>query len=99
MEHSRKIEQRFYALYDTPPLVVRAPGRINLIGEHTDYNQGWVLPAAIDKAIYLAIGRAEGDTIRLFSEDYGEEFETNTSDLRRSGKLRSEERRVGKERR
>lgn len=87
MEHSRKIEQRFNALYGTQPLVVRAPGRINLIGEHTDYNQGWVLPAAIDKAIYLAIGAAEDDTIRLFSEDYGEEFETNMSDLRRSGKL------------
>ena len=35
--------------------IVRSPGRINLIGEHTDYNDGYVLPAAIDKAAYVAI--------------------------------------------
>lgn len=38
-----------------PAITVRAPGRINLIGEHTDYNDGYVLPASIDKAIYFAI--------------------------------------------
>ncbi|MBL7826254.1 MAG: galactokinase family protein, partial [Saprospiraceae bacterium] len=38
----------------SPELLVRAPGRINLVGEHTDYNQGFVLPAAIDKAIWIA---------------------------------------------
>lgn len=36
-------------------LIVRSPGRINLIGEHTDYNNGFVLPAAIDKAVYVTI--------------------------------------------
>ena len=36
-------------------LTVRSPGRINLIGEHTDYNNGFVLPAAIDKAAYIAV--------------------------------------------
>ena len=40
--------------FEGKPLVVRSPGRINLIGEHTDYNDGFVLPAAIDKAIYFA---------------------------------------------
>lgn len=40
-----------------PDLIVRAPGRINLIGEHTDYNGGFVLPAAVDQAVYLAIGK------------------------------------------
>ncbi len=43
-----------------PELVIKAPGRINLIGEHTDYNGGYVLPAAVDKAIYMAFGRAAG---------------------------------------
>ena len=37
-----------------PRLIVRAPGRVNLIGEHTDYNDGFVFPAAIDRATYVA---------------------------------------------
>ncbi|MEM9917385.1 MAG: galactokinase [Bacteroidota bacterium] len=46
--------------YKTPNLIVRAPARINLIGEHTDYNEGFVMPAAIDRTIYFAMGwRAE----------------------------------------
>lgn len=87
MEQIRKIESSFKALFGTQALIFRAPGRINLIGEHTDYNQGWVLPAAIDKAIYLAIGKREDDTIHLFSEDYGEHFQTTTGNVQRSGKL------------
>ncbi|GGG52056.1 galactokinase [Hymenobacter glacieicola] len=50
-------------------MVVRAPGRVNLIGEHTDYNQGFVLPAAIDKAIYFAVGLSGTSIIRLYSHD------------------------------
>lgn len=51
------------------PILVRAPGRVNLIGEHTDYNQGFVLPAAIDKAILLAMSANGTDRIRLVSLD------------------------------
>jgi galactokinase len=48
----REFEQRF----GTPPaFVVRAPGRVNLIGEHTDYNDGFVLPLAIDRAVWIAL--------------------------------------------
>ena len=42
-----------------PQILVRAPGRINLIGEHTDYNEGFVFPAAVDKEIVLAFGLSE----------------------------------------
>jgi galactokinase len=45
--------------FGTAPRIFTAPGRVNIIGEHTDYNGGFVLPAAIDKAAYLAIGPAE----------------------------------------
>jgi galactokinase len=62
------------------PLIVRSPGRVNLIGEHTDYNHGFVLPAAIDKAIYLAIGPRLDNEIHLYSVDLGQEF-TCTLDL------------------
>jgi len=56
------------------PLLVRAPGRVNLIGEHTDYNQGFVLPAAIDKEIYFAVGLNDRDEIRLVSHDLNETY-------------------------
>ena len=48
-----QISEQFTAIFNNKPeRIVKAPGRINLIGEHTDYNDGFVMPAAIDKAIY-----------------------------------------------
>jgi galactokinase len=58
-----------------PTLIARAPGRINLIGEHTDYNGGFVLPAAIDYEIKMAARVAAGSQTRLWSVNYGEAFE------------------------
>lgn len=55
-------------------LIVRAPGRINLIGEHTDYNDGFVLPAAIDKAIYFAISPRTDKACTIVSFDFNETF-------------------------
>ena len=49
------IRIKFQQLFGQEALIIRSPGRINLIGEHTDYNMGFVLPAAINKAIYLGI--------------------------------------------
>ena len=51
-------------------LTVSAPGRINLIGEHTDYNDGFVLPIAIDRNIYMAGAKRTDRTIRVYSIDY-----------------------------
>ncbi|MDF2851891.1 MAG: galactokinase [Sphingobacterium multivorum] len=69
------IVNKFKELYQEEPLVVTSPGRINIIGEHTDYNDGFVLPAAIDKAIYVAVSKRSDDNIVLYAEDYKERHE------------------------
>jgi galactokinase len=67
---NEKIKQQFAAKFaSAPTLIVRSPGRINLIGEHTDYNNGWVLPASINKAIFFAAAPRTDDTIELFAAD------------------------------
>ena len=55
-----------------PEFIVRSPGRVNLIGDHTDYNDGYVLPAAIDRATWLAAGRRTDRTVRLVSLERGD---------------------------
>lgn len=53
-------------------IIVRSPGRINLIGEHTDYNEGFVLPSAIDRAIYLALAPGRNHETRIKSLNFDE---------------------------
>jgi galactokinase len=67
---------------ESPKIVVRAPGRINLIGEHTDYNGGYVLPAAIDKAVYFAVSPREDDECRFISYDLDEHFNVSLKNLK-----------------
>ncbi len=62
------------ANFDAAPLIVRAAGRINLIGEHTDYNNGFVLPAAIDKAIYLGIVKRNDRQLRFHALDMDDQY-------------------------
>ena len=71
----------FKEKYKVEPLIVRSPGRINLIGEHMDYNEGYVLPAAIDKAAYIAISLRDDDTIHLTAYDLNETFSTTVADI------------------
>lgn len=66
---------------DQSPLIICSPGRVNLIGEHTDYNEGFVLPAAIDKAIYLAITPRSDDRIHAVAQDLNQTYEVALSDL------------------
>jgi len=65
-------------------LIVRSPGRINLIGEHTDYNDGYVLPAAIDKAAYIVITPGNDNKIHLQSVDMNESYSTTVDDIIKS---------------
>jgi galactokinase len=61
---TREFELRFGA---SPMVVVRAPGRVNLIGEHTDYNDGFVLPMAIDRAVWIALRPRDDTLVRVHS--------------------------------
>lgn len=63
------IIEKFTHAFQTKPVVIRSPGRVNLIGEHTDYNNGYVLPAAINKAIYMAISERADDELHILSYD------------------------------
>ena len=67
-------------------LTVKAPGRINLIGEHTDYNEGFVMPAAIQKAATVYIEKREDSAIHLFAEDIQESYTLNLDTVAKSSK-------------
>jgi galactokinase len=71
----------YEALYGAPALLARAPGRINLIGEHTDYNLGFVLPAAIEQSAYVALGMRNDHEIHLHALDLGQRHRTNLDAL------------------
>src|SRR3990172_1744287 len=58
--------------HSDPDIVVRAPGRVNLLGEHTDYNDGFVLPIAIDRAVTLAASRCSSHLASIVSIEYDE---------------------------
>ena len=78
---SKSIFKNYQESFDGDVIGIRSPGRVNIIGEHTDYNEGFVLPAAIDKATYVAIGKRDDENIRLMAADYNEVFETNLSSI------------------
>jgi galactokinase len=82
---TEKARQKFTEIFGGKPLLVRSPGRINIIGEHTDYNEGFVLPAAIDKAAYLAIALRDDDEIHLVAADLNETFSVSIKEMKPVG--------------
>lgn len=71
------INQQFFSHFDTDAsCIVQSPGRINIIGEHTDYNEGFVFPAAIDKYIYIALSPREDQKVNFYSAAYQGSFES-----------------------
>ena len=78
-----RVNQHFETRFNTEPLLIFSPGRINLIGEHTDYNNGFVFPAAIDKGIVMAIGESETEHSIVVSMDMNEEVQLDLKNLKR----------------
>ncbi|MFD0861407.1 galactokinase [Sungkyunkwania multivorans] len=71
----------FKKRYGTGPRLLFSPGRINLIGEHTDYNEGLVMPGAINKGIYMAFEKNDLQRVRMYSYDFDEEASAAISQI------------------
>ncbi len=76
-------KKRFHS---QPEYLIRAPGRVNLIGEHTDYNNGFVLPAAIDRCAWVALSILDEPKVYLYSENLGKSMEFDLRKIPRDGK-------------
>jgi galactokinase len=85
MERRATLEAAFRERFEGEPIVVRAPGRVNLIGEHTDYNDGYVLPMAIDRDVMLVVRPRDDRKVRLYSLDFDGEATWELSDTARDG--------------
>ena len=79
---AERLKEDFREGFHAIPMLFRSPGRINIIGEHTDYNEGFVLPAAIDRAAYVAISKRNDDNIHLASVAFNETYTCKISEVR-----------------
>lgn len=82
-DRTRKLLEEYWRRFSGEPVVVRAPGRVNLIGEHTDYNDGFVLPIAIDLDVRFAVGPRNDHTVHLYSLDFKQETVFSLDDIRK----------------
>lgn len=81
MTPTQSVTKVFQGKFGSQPLILIAPGRINLIGEHTDYNNGYVMPAAVDKCIVFAVALNGSDQCNFYSIDFNTSFSFNLSEL------------------
>jgi galactokinase len=75
------IKESHVQRYGKVPIVFLAPGRVNLIGEHTDYSEGFVMPAAIDFATLAAINPTDDPHISIYSENFREQADFDLNAL------------------
>ena len=81
--NSFQVKEVFKNKFSQEPKLFFSPGRINLIGEHIDYNDGFVMPAAIDKGIYYAIALNDTDEINFYSIDFDESLSLKIADVKK----------------
>ncbi|MBZ5704010.1 MAG: hypothetical protein LAN63_01515 [Acidobacteriia bacterium] len=88
MDEARVLHAGFTTMFGPPAAMYRAPGRVNLIGEHTDYNQGFVLPAAIDLGCWVAGSPRDDDKLIVYSDNFAESAESQLGNehAQRAGK-------------
>jgi len=81
-----QLQENFRARFGTPAAIYRAPGRVNLIGEHTDYNDGFVLPAAIESYCWVAAGPRSDEKLVIHSENFNGTVEVDLDSISSPGK-------------
>src|SRR5687768_6202590 len=79
MVEASRVRQIFQERFGGKPRLFRAPGRVNLIGEHTDYNDGFVMPVAIDRDTVVAAAPRRDNTLRVYSENIQKEASIDLS--------------------
>src|SRR5437660_10978367 len=77
----QQIAKAFEKLYGGQPRIYRAPGRVNLIGEHTDYNEGFVMPAAINFSTWVSVTPRDDRVIAVSSENFQETINFDLDDI------------------
>ena len=87
MNKRQQVTDAFAATFNAPPtLVVRAPGRVNLIGEHTDYNDGFVMPLAVEGAVWIALAPRDDRRVAMHSLDLDGVLEFSLDETLEKGK-------------
>lgn len=88
MTQLETVQEQFHSAFDAEPaFIVRAPGRVNLIGEHTDYNDGFVFPLAIDRATFIALRPRPDNKVFAISLEMDDRREFALDHLRRSAEV------------
>lgn len=82
---TQNVTSRFREKYQAAPVLFFSPGRINLLGEHVDYNDGYVMPAAINMGVYYAIAPNSTATINFYSIDFDESFSAPVTGVQKNG--------------
>jgi galactokinase len=84
--NTKAIKTAFVKHFNHEPIIVKSPGSVIIMGEHTDYNSGYAMLAAVDKAIYVAVSRRSDQEVHLYAESYSELVKSSTFELIKSEK-------------
>ncbi len=82
-EVAEKVKKEFVERFKKQPLLYYSPGRINFIGEHIDYNDGFVMPAAINKGMHYAINKNDTGNYNFFSVDFNEDLSVKKEGIKK----------------